>query len=205
MTETKKEIPAYIKEMEKSGPVEDRSNFGPEDVEIPGGDGEPRIETLFAHLGSPNVVPLFLVVAGLVKGADPGADPAEIRRRTNVIVGKIRGRRKSDDRRIPDERLLERIAAAWVARVVLEDLEPDSVVLRAIVRRVIAEAEDVKSQSEESTIRRLERKFRERRDELASEVMVRGYQDRYRAKFADVEKSLAEFGVTVDCTVFDDL
>ncbi|MDX8398701.1 MAG: hypothetical protein R8K20_00450, partial [Gallionellaceae bacterium] len=163
------EIPDYIREMQKGGPVKNNTNFGVEDLAWVGSDGKLDPDTVIAKHGQDPFGPLQLLIYALIRGHTPEANHQEIRNRVQRAISAITGQEPKRGKIENDYHgiLLE---VAWQYFVELHEnhMEDNGIELQKIVRKVLGDdIEGIATKSGvsvESLERGLVRKFQEKKD-----------------------------------------
>jgi hypothetical protein len=197
------EIPEYIKEMQKDGPVKNNTNFGLEDIAWAGGDSD--VEELTSKFGQDPFSPLQMLLFALIKGNSPDVRPHEILTRTQKALTAITGKPASKGKPKSDYHLLL-LEIGWLYYAELFDngLKDEGIKLREIIRSVIhrnlAAIEKQKNVAPENLERVLERKFNKNKELYLARATTDNDWGRMDG-FSDLSKGLkllAKAGISID-------
>lgn len=165
------DVPDYLKERQKGGPIKLDDNFGHEDVVWQGENYDLDPDEVLEESGYDPGSILSKVISAIVSGYQPDLDRTEIKKLTRKIEDMILGVRSPGRREEDDYNALLEIAdeyhKAW------HEAHPDGrseIQLRPIVRKVVddkfSDLPEQRNIEKENYIRKLGDKFKKNKDFL---------------------------------------
>ncbi len=206
------EIPEYLLELMKNGPVDNGDNFTIEDVAWAGSNFDLDTGALLKEKGQDPHGFLYLLISALVKGQQPKKNIRDVRRSVQKIVSEITGKKsKKGPIKIGDDEILLEVGVLYFKKYYESGMSEKGIEIEPLVKAIL-NREEYKSMPKkrnadlENLTHDIAKKFKKQKDLYLARATSDNDWDRNigLAKFRKLESALGDLesiGISVDVEI----